>query len=106
MKAFTQAGGRLFRIALIFTFVCIGVAVVQAFFLHRAMVVVEALAREGIEVPMFFERLITFLDLGKVVASLSAVLIAIAARYGARETARNISEGRVNKSRVSEEAGK
>lgn len=107
MKAFTLAGGRLFKIAGIFTIFCGVVVAIQAYFIKTAMNQVYAIATmeqvEGIpsiQVPAFYGNLIAYLDPGKVVTALSVVLVAIAARYGAREVTKNIAEGAKYKSEV------
>jgi len=100
MALFKQSGGRLFRIALTFTLICIGVLVLMSFLTVQAMGDMKELAamtdEEGrfMEVPvMFYSQLIDNMKFGTVLASLSGVLIAIAARYGLRETSKNIGAG-------------
>lgn len=94
---FKQAGGRLFRIALLFTLVCVLAIGVMVYFTHRAMADMKEIALSGDplipEVQSFYIQLIDNLKIGTVIGSLSGVLIAIAARYGFRETAQNIAQG-------------
>jgi hypothetical protein len=110
MAAFNKAGGRLFRIALTFTIVSILVLGVMAYFTRKAMVDIKELALYSInleenqsmmDTQAFYSRLIENLKFGTVLGSLSGVLIAIAARYGLRETSKNIGDGMKSKSEVS-----
>lgn len=112
MEVFTKAGGRLFRIALFFTVVSIMAIGVMAYFTHRAMIDMREIALtkvvEGEQLPDvegFYIQLVNNLKIGSVIGSLSAVLIAIAARYGLRETAKNIGEGMAVRSSVSLQTG-
>lgn len=105
MKAFTNSGGRLFKIALIFTVFCVVVVALQATYLKLAMAQVYELATtpvaEGevaIVIPSFYGSIIPFLSFAPIVQALSIVLVSIAARYGAREATKNISEGMKYKS--------
>lgn len=100
MTAFTRVGGRLLRIALLFTLVSLITIGVMAYFTHRAMVDMREIALtkvvEGEQLPDvegFYIQLIANLKLGGVISALSGVLIAIIARYGLRETAKNIGNG-------------
>jgi len=107
MKTFEKSGGRLFRIAGIFTIFCVLVVTVQAVFIKQAMNQVYAISTmeipEGVtrpEIPQFYSMIIPILNPSNIVTALSAVLIAIAARYGAREVASNMAEGRRYKSQT------
>ena len=99
--AFARSGGRLFRIALIFFMISIMTIAVMSFFTYRAMDDMKELALQDggidLEIQMFYVRVIDNMKLGTVLGSLSGVLIAIAARYGLRETSRNIGEGLANR---------
>lgn len=100
MNAFKNTGGRLFRIALAFTILCGIALILMSIFTYRAMADMKELASmtddagESIQVPVtFYIQLIDNMKFGTVLASLSGVLIAIAARYGLRETSKNIGNG-------------
>ena len=97
MEAFAKAGGRLFRITLLFMIIALVTMGIMAYFTARAMKDVKEIALTGGEnfanVQVFYTQLIGNLKLGTVIASLSGVIIAVAARYGLRETAKNLGEG-------------
>lgn len=97
MEAFTKAGGRLFRITLLFMIIALVAMGIMAYFTARAMKDVKEIALTGgknfAEVQIFYTQLIGNLKFGTVIASLSGVIIAVAARYGLRETAKNLGEG-------------
>lgn len=108
MEIFTRVGGRLLRIALLFVVVSILAMVIMTIFTAKAMSDMKEIALtqaedgEFVEVPMtFYIQLIDNMKLGTVIGSLSGVLIAIIARYGLRETAKNIGEGMVARSSIS-----
>ena len=107
MELFKSSGGRLFRIALIFVGVCILALGVMSYFTARAMRDMKEIATtkneegEFVEVPVqFYSQLIDNMKFGTVLSALSGVLIAVAARYGLRETAKSFSEGQVAKAQV------
>jgi hypothetical protein len=88
-------GGRLFRIAFLFSIICLLAMVIMVYFTHRCLVDMKDIALEATEervdlVLPFYTKLIDNLKIGTVLGSLSAVLMAVAARYGLRETAQNI----------------
>lgn len=97
MEVFTKAGGRLFRITLLFMMIALIVIGIMTYFTARAMKDVKEIALTGegnfAEVQVFYTQLIGNLKLGTVIASLSGVIIAVAARYGLRETAKSLGEG-------------
>ena len=97
MEAFTKAGGRLFRITLLFMVIALIAMGIMTYFTARAMKdVKEIILEDGanlLEVQAFYVQLIDNLKLGTVIASLSGVIIAVAARYGLRETAKSLGEG-------------
>lgn len=97
MEAFTKAGGRLFRITLLFMAIALIAIGIMTYFTARAMRDVKEIAltdgKNFAEVQVFYTQLISNLKLGTVIASLSGVIIAVAARYGLRETAKNLGEG-------------
>jgi len=112
MKAFTKSGGRLFRIAMLFIIVSTVAIGIMTWFTYRAMTDMKEIAltkvTEGERLPDvegFYIRLIDNLKIGGVIGSLSGVLIALAARYGLRETAKNIGEGMSVRSSVSTQSG-
>jgi len=101
---FKQSGGRLFHIATLFTGVSVITLVIMAVFTYIALQDVKEIAttiiHEGEKLPdmsMFYSQLIVNLKFGTVIGSLSGVLIAVAARYGFRETSDNIGKGMVSK---------
>jgi len=107
MVGFKLSGGRLFRIALIFTVFCIMVVSVQAIFIKQAMNQVYTITTMEIpkdevrpDIPQFYSMLIPILNPSSIVTALSAVLISIAARYGAREVTANMADGKRYKSQV------
>lgn len=100
MKAFSKEGGRLLKIGLIFALICVGVILIQSYFLREAMAQVYLITTMTLEegtvrpqVPVFYSTIIPALSPDRIVTALSALLIAIAARYGAREATKNIAEG-------------
>jgi hypothetical protein len=96
---FKKSGGRLFRIAFIFTVVCIVAVIIDSYFISRAMKDLKelSLSPEGLralpQAAAFYIRVIDTFNIGIIIGSLSNVLIVIAARYGLRETAQNIATG-------------
>ena len=112
MKMFTKAGGRLLRIALLFVAVSVLAMIIMTIFTARAMSDMKEIALTQTEegefatVPItFYTRLIDNMKLGTVIGSLSGVLIAITARYGLRETAKNIGDGMAVRSSLSTRTG-
>jgi len=100
MEIFTRTGGRLLRIALLFVMVSMLTIGIMAYFTHRAMEDVKEIAltriAEGEKLPDvggFYIQLVNNLKIGTVISSLAGVLVAIVARYGLRETAKNIGDG-------------
>jgi hypothetical protein len=84
---------------------------IMAYFTHRAMEDVKEIAltkvTEGEKLPDvegFYIQLVNNLKIGTVISSLAGVLVAVAARYGLRETAKSIGNGlSVRASMVSKE---
>ncbi len=105
MNTFAKPGGRLLKIAALFVVVCVIAIGVMSYFTHRALSDMHEIAllitEEGetrVEVTTFYLQLIDNLKISTVIGSLSGLLIAIVARYGLRETSRNVSEGMVARS--------
>ena len=67
----------------------------MGWFTHRAMRDMREIVMADKEVPAFYTQLIDNMRPEAALGSLSAVIIAIAARYGSRETAKSYSEGQV-----------
>jgi len=112
MEIFTRVGGRLLRIALLFVVVSIFAMVIMTIFTAKAMSDMKEIAltqaEDGkfVEVPVtFYTQLIDNMRLGTVIGSLSGVLIAIIARYGLRETAKNIGDGMSIRSSMTTQSG-
>jgi len=94
MQAFRQSGGRLFRIAILFVVVSVIALGLMAYFTSRALSDMKYLAMHDKPVPTeVYNRVMDNMKFDTVIGALSGVLIAIAARYGARETAQNIANG-------------
>jgi len=97
MRAFTKAGGRLFKITLLFILIALIAISIMAYFTKTAMQDVKEIAlTDGAdlrEVQLFYTQLIDNLKIGKVIASVAGVIMAVAARYGLRETAKNWKSG-------------
>ena len=93
---FAKSGGRLFRIAALFVVFAFVAILIMTYFTHRAMNEVKELLLAGKDLPGFYTQLIDNMKIGTVLTSLSGVLIAIAARYGLRESTKNIGEGMKN----------
>ena len=92
-QPFAKSGGRLFRIVTWFAGICIAAMVAMGIFTHRAMNDMHEIVMADKEIPMFYTQLINNMKPEAALGSLSAVIIAIAARYGLRETAKSYSEG-------------
>jgi hypothetical protein len=100
MAIFSVPGGRLLRVVFLFTVVCVVAIVIMTLFINRAMDEVLQITLNGNEVPVFYTQLISYLQIDKVIQSLSGVLIAIVARYGLRESTKNIGSGMSAKSSI------
>lgn len=102
MKAFGRPGGRLLKIAALFVIVCVLVIGIMTYLTHRALddmreigLLVLEEGQTRTDVTSFYLQLIDNLKISTVIGSLSGLLIAIVARYGLRETSRNVSDGMV-----------
>lgn len=91
--AFKKAGGRLFRIVIVYIAIGLAAIVVMAIFTHRVMVDTKEIVLAGQPVPELYSRIAENMKFGPVLSSISGVLIAVAARYGLRETAKSYSDG-------------
>lgn len=110
MGTFKQSGGRLFRIVLIFVAVSIITLGIMAYFTSKAMQDIKEITLTPIETEtgvshvqaptQFYTQLVDNMRFGTVLSALSGVLIAVAARYGLRETAKSYSEGQGAKSQI------
>ena len=102
MNTFSKPGGRLLKIAALFVIVCVLAIAVMSYFTQRAlddikeigMIVLEE-GQTKTDVMPAYMQLIENLKISTVIGSLSGLLIAIVARYGLRETSRNVSSGMV-----------
>jgi hypothetical protein len=100
MQAFSKPGGRLLKIAGLFVVVCVIAIGVMTYFTQRALADIKEIGmlvlEEGqtkTDVMPAYMQLIENMKISTVIGSLSGLLIAIVARYGLRETSRNVSNG-------------